>query len=203
MSKEEYLNKLRKYLKKLPQDDYEDAMEYFTEYFEETDEAGAQALMDELGTPKTAARDLMSQLLDKKITEKKEYSGQLREQKKHSGSHIFWIACLAILAAPIGAPLLFALAVVLFCVILCAAIVLLCIFILAFALFLVGGKLLIRGVLAIPFSASGFAMISGCGLLTIGISLLIVVLGVYLCKWFGLLFVKLAQRISRSRKKVD
>ena len=203
MSKEEYLNKLRKYLKKLPRDDYEDAMEYFTEYFEETDEAGAQALMEELGTPKNAARDLMSQLLDKKLTEKKMYTEQMQEKKKKSGSHIFWIACLAILAAPIGAPLLFALVVILLSVLLCAAIAVLCIFILAFALLLVGGKLFIRGVLAIPFSASGFAMISGCGLLVFGISLLIVVLGVYLCKWSGLLFVKLAQRISRSRKKVD
>ena len=60
MSKEEYLKQLQKYLKKLPKQDYEDAMEYFIEYFEETDEAGAQELMKELGTPKEAARDLIS-----------------------------------------------------------------------------------------------------------------------------------------------
>ena len=45
MSKEEYLKQLQKYLKKLPKQDYEDAMEYFIEYFEETDEAGAQELI--------------------------------------------------------------------------------------------------------------------------------------------------------------
>lgn len=33
MTSGEYLNQLQKYLKKLPQSDYEDAMEYFTEYF--------------------------------------------------------------------------------------------------------------------------------------------------------------------------
>ena len=64
MSKEEYLKQLQKYLKKLPKQDYEDAMEYFIEYFEETDEAGAQELMKELGTPKEAARDLISNLPD-------------------------------------------------------------------------------------------------------------------------------------------
>lgn len=201
MSKEEYLNQLRKYLKKLPKEDFEDAMEYFTEYFEETDEAGAQALMTELGSPKAAARDLISQLLDKKINERNLYPEE-KKQKETSGSHIFWIACLAILAAPVGAPLLIALAAVLFCVLLCVAIALLCVFILAVALFLIGGKLFLRGILAIPASISGFAVVTGGGLLTIGIGLLIVVLGVYLCKWFGLLFVKLAQKISR-RKKVD
>ena len=41
MSREEYLNQLHKYLRKLPRQDYEDAMEYFTEYFQETDEEGA------------------------------------------------------------------------------------------------------------------------------------------------------------------
>ena len=40
MSKEEYLNQLHKYLRKLPRQDYEDAMEYFTEYFQETDDEG-------------------------------------------------------------------------------------------------------------------------------------------------------------------
>ena len=35
MSREEYLNQLHKYLRKLPRQDYEDAMEYFTEYFQE------------------------------------------------------------------------------------------------------------------------------------------------------------------------
>lgn len=40
-TKKEYLDQLHKYLKKLPREDYEDAMEYFTEYFEETDEEGS------------------------------------------------------------------------------------------------------------------------------------------------------------------
>ena len=44
MSREEYLNQLHKYLRKLPRQDYEDAMEYFTEYFQETDEEGAEEL---------------------------------------------------------------------------------------------------------------------------------------------------------------
>ena len=75
MSKEEYLKQLQKYLKKHPKQDYEDAMEYFIEYFEETDEAGAQELMKELGTPKEAARDLISNLLDKKIEEQEPVFG--------------------------------------------------------------------------------------------------------------------------------
>ena len=83
MSKEEYLNQLHKYLRKLPRQDYEDAMEYFTEYFQETDEEGAVELMKELGTPKEAARELMANLLDKKIEEHQNYEtdGQTRAER--------------------------------------------------------------------------------------------------------------------------
>ena len=96
MSKEEYLNQLHKYLRKLPRQDYEDAMEYFTEYFQETDEEGAVELMKELGTPKEAARELMANLLDKKIEEHQNYEtdGQTRAEKKGSGKHVIWIALL-------------------------------------------------------------------------------------------------------------
>ena len=72
MKREEYLSQLRKYLKRLPKDDYENAMEYFTEYFEEAGEEGEQKVIEELGTPKEAAGELLSNLLTKsKYTEKR------------------------------------------------------------------------------------------------------------------------------------
>ena len=99
MSREEYLNQLHKYLRKLPRQDYEDAMEYFTEYFQETDEEEAAELMKELGTPKEAARELMANLLDKKIEDHQSYEadGQTRAEQKGSGKHVVWIALLCCL----------------------------------------------------------------------------------------------------------
>ena len=108
MSREEYLNQLHKHLRKLPRQDYEDAMEYFTEYFQETDEEEAAELMKELGTPKEAARELMANLLDKKIEDHQSYEadGQTRAEQKGSGKHVVWIALLVLFAAPVGVPLL-------------------------------------------------------------------------------------------------
>lgn len=195
MTKQVYLDQLRKYLKKLPAEDYADAMEYFTEYFEEADEEQAQQLMHELGTPKEAARELIQNLLDKKITEQAD--GTAPKKK----SHIFWIAFLTICAAPIGVPLLIALLLVLCALCICAAAIVLSVFCCALAFFLVGGKLIVRGLLAIPYSLSGAGMIAGSGLLTLGLSILAVVLGVYLCKWCQMLFVKLARWISQKRRR--
>ena len=70
MTSGEYLNQLQKYLKKLPQSDYEDAMEYFTEYFADAGPEKEQAVIEELGTPKQAAAELMMNLLDRKIDDR-------------------------------------------------------------------------------------------------------------------------------------
>mgnify|MGYP000425234172 CR=1 FL=1 len=93
MTREEYMTKLQKYLRKLPKQDYEDAIEYFNEYFSDTDEEGQQRLMEELGTPKEAAADLMYNLLDRKIQEQDE-SGEEKKSKKG----ITLLAVLAIMS---------------------------------------------------------------------------------------------------------
>ena len=195
MSREEYLNQLHKYLRKLPRQDYEDAMEYFTEYFQETDEEGAAELMKELGTPKEAARELMAN------HQNYETDGQTRAEQKGSGKHVVWIALLVLFAAPVGAPLLAAFAAVVLALVVCVFAILLCV---VLCLMLIGGKILIRGILAVPFSMSGFAMLTGSGLLAVGAGILGVLLCVYLCKWSSMLIAKLVRRITgRKRERLE
>lgn len=40
MTKEQYMDQLKKYLHRLPKQEYEDAVDYFEEYFGEADEEG-------------------------------------------------------------------------------------------------------------------------------------------------------------------
>ena len=202
MSKEEYLNQLHKYLRKLPRQDYEDAMEYFTEYFQETNEEGVAELMKELGTPKEAARELMANLLDKKIEEHQNYEtdGYTRAEKKGSGKHVIWIALLVLFAAPVGAPLLVALAAVVLSLVVCMLAILLCVVLFAACLVIIGGKIIARGILAVPISMSGFAMLTGSGLLAMGAGILGVLLCIYLCKWSSMLITKLVRRITNRKR---
>ena len=83
-------------------------------------------------------------------------------------------------------------------VLLAAAICVVCVifsdFIAAFSILLVGGKLLLRGLVSFPYSLSGALMITGCGLLGIGCAILLYLLGIYLCKWTGMLLVMLARK---------
>lgn len=216
LSKTEYLKQLQKFLKKLPKADYEDAMEYFTEYFEDTDEEGAKALMEELGTPKEAARDLMANLLDRKLTDVTSdtvFSSAADSTSGTTSGHftgtagrrvwksILWISMLLLFAIPIGAPLLVSAVVVLLCVMLCAVILDLCIFIAAFSGFLIGGKLLLRGLLALPISLSGSSMIAGSGLLIIGLGILVTLLGICVTRMGCQFFVASVKWIADRKKK--
>ena len=133
MTSEEYLKQLEKYLRKLPQSDYEDAMEYFTEYFADAGPENEQAVIKELGTPKQAAAELMRNLLDKKVDECEamEKEEKRKEKKKTTGANVVWIAILALFAAPIGAPILISILIVLLCVALCVALLDMSVFLIA------------------------------------------------------------------------
>lgn len=98
MTRTEYLEQLDAHLRKLPQADYEEAMAYFTEYFEEAGEENEAMVMAELGTPSEAARELINNILDKKVMEDR-YPPRSKQQ-------IIWIALLAICALPIGLALI-------------------------------------------------------------------------------------------------
>ena len=45
MTRQEYMEELKKYLKRLPQDDFDNAIEYFSEYFEEAGPEKEQQVM--------------------------------------------------------------------------------------------------------------------------------------------------------------
>ena len=192
MTREEYMTQLKKHLRKLPSEDYEDAVDYFNEYFNETDAEGEQKLMKELGSPKKAAADLISNLLDKKIQEESEI-------KKTPSRSTLRIAVLALLAAPVAGPLLAALLPVLLAVAITVLSVIFCIFVFAFCVLIIGSKLLLRGIVAIPYSIPGGCMILGTGVFGIGAAILLCILGIYLSKWIGLLFVKIVQHFTRKR----
>ena len=188
MKTDEYLRQLSKYLKKLPKADYDDAMEYFTEYFAETDENEAKKLMDELGTPKEAAYDILDNLIS--------------EKKKDPGTPVWKIILLtflAICAAPLGGSLLIAVIAVALAGVLVIIAGLLCIFALGAASVIIGGKLFLRGAVAITASLSGASLISGAGLFSIGLGILAVLAVIYFCKWVILGLAHLIQNMSRKR----
>ena len=191
MTREEYLRQLQHYLKRLPKEDYDSAMEYFTEYFEEAGPEGEQAVIAELGTPKQAASELLRNLLNEQIVQPRE---------RRSVGAVLMIALLAICAAPIALPLAIAATAILFAMVLVIASAVLCVLLLGVCGILVGGKLILIGLASAGSSVPGMCMLLGLGLLGIGLGILLSMVLIALCRMIGLLLLRLIQWILGRRK---
>lgn len=194
MTKVDYLAKLDKYLRKLPKEDYQETMDYFSEYFEEAGPENEAQVIAELGTPREAARDIISRLLDEKIIN--------QEKRPKSRVSVVWLAILAILATPVALPL----ALVLFS----AVITILALGVAAIAVVLsLGLAFLTSGIymlfdswsyLNISFSATALSF--GLGLLALGLSLLTLLAAGAVCKVVGRSIVNLARKTENKRRKL-
>ncbi|MGT2930386.1 DUF1700 domain-containing protein [Streptococcus dentasini] len=177
MTRNDYLRELDRYLKKLPQDDYQEAMEYFTEYFDEAGPEKEAEVIRELGSPREAANEILHNILDEK-TEHNNLSPK-------NNATLIWIAILAILASPLAFPLaITALALVLTFVILGFSVILV-FFSLALAGFLSGIAFLIDGFTYLPTSLPASCLGWGLGLLALGIAALTVLAGTELSRALG------------------
>lgn len=211
MNRETYLKELKKYLKRLPEDDYKNAMEYFTEYFEEAGPDHEAEAIRELGSPREAAAELLSALIDEKTgaaagdkSQSRRYrSGDPIPQGRRSDSplRILLIVCLAIFAAPVALPLAAAAFTLLLAGVAIVVSVVLCIFICSVSMVLVGIYSVIRAFALLTVSLPGFLVITGGGLLSVGLGCLLFIASLFLCKWFITWLVRLIQKMIGKRKE--
>lgn len=196
MNRDKYLNELDRYLKRLPQRDYESAVSYFREYFEDAGEENEQQVMAELGTPKEAAAEVLRNLLSESQGELQRETGK----RRRVGDNVK-MAVLAVLAAPIGVPLAVASIAMIISIALLMVSAVVCVFALSLSLFCIGGKLLLRGLVALPVSVPGTLLLCGLGILAVGCSILSVLLAVYLTKWMSMGIVIISRKILGKRRK--
>ena len=192
MTRTEYLNQLEAYLMKLPQSDRIEAMDYFKELFDDAGPEGEEELMTSLGSPKEAAHDILTTLLDKKINE---------ENSSKNDRYILRIALLALLAAPIGIPVGIALLMSIIGIFIAAVSVLIAFFAVSVAGLILGGVLLFESFYVLAESTSAFILIFGGGLLAIGASSLVLLATSYVARFFGLLVLRLIQWILNRGKR--
>lgn len=109
MTRQEYMEELKKYLKRLPQEDFDNAIEYFSEYFEEAGPEKEQQVMRELGEPKEAARELFLNLLQESVEHDEdivEEKAPVLKGKRRSPGKIILLAFLVLCASPVSLALL-------------------------------------------------------------------------------------------------
>lgn len=194
MTRTEYLAQLEKYLKKLPAKDYQEAMDYFTEYFDEVGPEGEAAAIAELGNPKEAAHEIIINLLDKKIEEDSQEASSVKNSKQ-----IVQIAILSILAAPLAIPLLILALTLIFTFFLLVSVLAFVMAVFTFAMLLLGASLIWDSLtLGMATSIPAFALSLGMSFLALGMAGLFYLSIGPILRFTKLSFVKLAQTLARK-----
>lgn len=193
MTKTEYLAKLTKYLRKLPQKDYEEALEYFMEYFEEAGPENEAQVIAELGTPKEAAHEVITRLLDEKIIEDK---SSLRNK-----TTILWIAILAVLASPVALPILLFFLAMLMTLLMIIFAVIVTALAFTFALLISGVYTFFTSFSLLSVSLASTLFGVGLGLLMFGGALLLLFASFEICKLFVKLTTLLIKWLIKKGRK--
>lgn len=222
MTRNEYMEQLKKYLKRLPKEDYDNAIEYFSEYFDEAGPENEQQVMEELGQPREAARELLLNLLQESVGGGKDSTGEktaalpeagsvVQERStagqnahdstknKRSPGKIILLAILVLCASPVSLVLLISALTVLFAVVVVIASVIFSLGVTSVAA-IAGGILLAGfGAMLILKSVAAACMMAGSGFLMAGAGILIGILTIYICKWCATGIGRLVNRFVRKK----
>jgi len=180
MTKQEFMEKLKKLLKRLPHEEFEEAITYYEQYFEDGGEVKE--------TPEQVARGILADFATDKTEEGK---------KEAKTSSKLWIIILSIFSIPVLLPIgacIFALAIAIFAVIFAL--------LASFAAIIATG---IAGVIAsffiIALSPATFLFFLGAGLITFALGYLLLKLSWLLAKkltnWLLALLHKILGRVQK------
>lgn len=189
MTRTEYLAKLDRYLHRLPEKDYQEAMDYFTEYFDEAGPENEAQVMTELGTPKEAAQDLLEQLWDKQ--EDRELSSS-RFKGLRLALLTLVVAPLSLLAILVAVPLVIAFLATILA------------FVVSALASLLGGvavlAVFIWESMTLPgLTPEAMAMGIGAGLLIMGLMLLLYLIFIGLSKVLTRFLIAIIRRLTRRK----
>nr|WP_275891418.1 DUF1700 domain-containing protein [Ruminococcus sp. OA3] len=183
------MKQMRHHLRRLPKEDYDRAIEYFEEYFEEAGPECEQQAIEDLGLPEIAADQIIRDLA-------MENAAKPNVSVKRGMSAV-WVGILAVFAAPIGLPLALAAGAVLLAIVLVVLSIIFAVFITAVTLAASAVPLLIGSIwLLFTSPVNGLANI-GLSLIAVGIGIWIIKGCIWLCRWFLNLMTRLFGRIAR------
>lgn len=197
MNKDAYMEALAVQLRKLPREDYVRAMEYFEEYFDEAGPENEQQAIGDLGSPETAARQILMEIAVKN-------SEQTQKSVKR-GLNGVWIGILGVFAAPIGLPLALAAVIVVMALVFVALALVLCVVLVSVMLAVTSVVGFIGSVCLLFISPVNGLTTLGMALFCIGLCILAILGSVKLLKWFlgavSHLFARMVKGGRRNEKK--
>lgn len=205
MSKEEYLAQLEQNLRKLPEVERVEAMQYYREYLEEAGES-ADEVMEKLGSPKTVANDIIRECAVKTLAVVGQGTDHSKSQentqkKKNSTATNIWLIVLGIFAAPIAFPLAVAVVSVLFALLISLGAVCFSVAVVDVCFFIAGIVSFVVGICLATASPITMLFFVGSGLFLVGFGIIAVILTVEIIKLLIKAITWLVSKIVKGGKK--
>jgi len=195
MSKEEFLSQLKKGLKKLPEQEADDALAYYTEYLEEVNPENLQAAIDTLGSPNKIASQINADFAVKNMQ---------NSPSAKNGLSTVWIVLLAVFASPIAVPIVLTVAAIALSLIIVLIALIVSLAAVAVSLAAAGIVLAVVGVCLIFQSLPTAVFYFGGGLFSFGVGLAFIPLVIWLSKWgFNMIATSLSRLLPRRNKNED
>ena len=184
MNREEYMRRLTHRLRRLPKEDFDKAVSYFTEYFEEAGPENERQAIVDLGEPELAADQIV-----RDFEPVKDVKG---------GISAVWVGILAVFAAPIGLPLALALGAMGFSLVLMILLCLLAMILLSFGVIAAAGPCVIVSVFLLFSSFADGVATLGAGLIAMGIGICLVMGSIAFGKYILRAITCLLGRIAKG-----
>ncbi len=161
MNRKEFIDKLRREISKLPQEEIDAAIEYYEEYFDEAGPENEQEVLERLGSPKKVAAQIKSQYAVRLFDEEEKPTAR-------KGISAIWYVIIGICAAPVSIPLAIALgavAIAIFITVVCCIVA-----VFAAIIGCIAGAVgcIVMGIMAIPVAFSSSVLLVGTGLGALG-----------------------------------
>lgn len=169
MNRQEFMNRLAAELSRLPKEEVQAAMEYYSEYFDEAGPEREQETIKELGSPSKIATQIKA---DYAVRQLDEPGGKGSARRRISA--VWWVI-LGAFAAPVAFPVAIALGAVAFAVFISLAVTVICLIVSLICCCAGGIVFAIIGLVGLTASFSGGLVLIGGGLITAGITALMCV----------------------------
>lgn len=183
MNKKVFIKELEKKLKRLPKEELDDVLNYYREYFEDAMINDNEDILTRLDSPSNIASQILSEYAFKEV--------ESNEPTAKKGIKTVWFIILAIFAAPIALPLAITAAAIIFALL--AVLVSL-----VFTFLLVTVSFIGAGIFTLIAGLSVASQDLWTTILTVGISLILIGLGLLT----GLLVKSITPKILSSISKL-
>ncbi len=185
MNRDEWLKQFKKNLINISDMEREDAVRYYTEYFDDAGAENEQKVIEELGNPVMLARKISAQAAIRELSKDKSHDG--------IGRNHFTIILL-LCSFPVWLPLAIVAAVTVFVLILTAFIFVFCAVAAGAALALGGAFGFLVGIVSLFTHFINGITVIGAGMFMAGVGLVLFIAGKYLIKGMVALIVALGKR---------